>query len=289
MRTGLPSATAMIVAAARALASTTKAAECDPGDRMASALLPLPVEYALGVLEQSARVAPWLPRAVSLASFGMVDHLALRARAIDRALERAIASGIDQLVILGAGLDTRAHRMAALREAHVFEVDHPDSQAHKRVRATSLAVAARTLSYVPVDFTRDALGERLAAYGHDATRPTFWLWEGVVPYLERAAIRATLTAIAARSAPQSQLATTYVTHSLVWMRRARLFVSLGMNTIGEPVRTLLTPEGFGRLLVESGFSLLSDTNTHVWREQLADRRLRGAHIAYEHLAIAVRS
>lgn len=289
MHKGLPSVTAMIVAAARVLASTTRAAECDPGDRLARTLLPLPIDRALRALERSERVAPWLPRAVSLVSIGMVDHLALRTRAIDHALDAALAMGIDQLVILGAGLDTRAHRMPALCHTHVFEVDHPDSQAHKRLRATHLPRLAKDLTYVPMDFVHDSLEAQLVAHGHDATRASFWLWEGVVPYLDRSAIRSTLQAVARRSTAGSQLATTYVTGAMTRMRHAKVTMSLGMRTIGEPVRALIEPEEWQRLLVEHGFSLLSDSDTRQWRAEFADRRLRGAHIAYERLAIATRA
>jgi methyltransferase (TIGR00027 family) len=217
-----------------------------------------------------------------------VDHLALRARAIDRALEAGLATGIDQVVILGAGLDTRAHRLAALAHATVFEVDHPSSQAHKRARATRVPQSARRLVYVPVDFARDSLAEQLQAHGHAAQRATFWIWEGVVPYLELGAIRATLAAVAQRSVPGSRLATTYATPSLVWMRRARAAISLGMRALGEPVRTLLEPSEWRGLSFEAGFELLEDSGTRDWREKLADRRRAGVHIEYERLAVALR-
>jgi methyltransferase (TIGR00027 family) len=286
MRNGMPSLTAVAVASARALASTTRAAECDPHDSAALALLPRPIENALGALQASARVLPWLPRALSLASFGLVDHLALRSLVIDRALQAGLARGLEQVVILGAGLDTRAHRLDALRSAHVFEVDHPESQAHKRARAGSVSLQAGELTYVPVDFTRDSLQLELARHEHRADLPTFWIWEGVVPYLERAAIRATLHAVTERSARGSELAATYVTPSLVWMRRARVAVSFGFQSLGEPLRSMIEPDEWNRLLVEAGFELLSDTDTRDWRRELAHDRRVGLSIAYEHLAVA---
>ena len=130
-----------------------------------------------------------------------------RTVAIDEAV-RAAAS--PQVVILGAGLDGRAWRMPELRDVTVFEVDHPDSQREKRARAAALQRIAREVRFVPVDFTRDRLDDALAAAGHDPTRPTTWVWEGVVMYLERADIEATLAVIQRRSAPASRLVMMYL-------------------------------------------------------------------------------
>ncbi len=288
MRAGLPSVTAIFVASARALASSAGAAACDPGDRAARVLLPRTVNRALSALDRGARVAPFLPRAIALASFGLVDHLALRSLAIDRAAGSALARGIDQIVILGAGLDTRAHRLDALSSATVYEVDHPDTQANKRARAASLPLRADALCYVPVDFTHDSLSLRLDEHGHDPSRRTFWIWEGVVPYLERAAIRATLQAVAERSAAGSELATTYATPALIWMRHTKWLVSLGMRALGEPVRTLLEPDEYARLLVEGGFHGNSDTDTAAWLAMFGGERPLGAMISYERLSLATR-
>ena len=117
-----------------------------------------------------------------------------RTVAIDDAVRAATAP---QVVILGAGLDGRAWRMPELRDVTVFEVDHPDSQRVKRARVSALEPVARDIRFVPVDFTRDRLDDALAAAGHDATRATTWIWEGVVMYLELSDIDATLSVIAA--------------------------------------------------------------------------------------------
>jgi len=127
--------------------------------------------------------------------------MAIRTVAIDQAAREARAP---QVVILGAGLDGRAWRMPELREAIVFEVDHPDTQREKVARAASLVRTAREVRFVPVDFTRDRLDEKLAAAGHDSALPTAWIWEGVVMYLTRAEVEATMEVIARRSPAGSQ-------------------------------------------------------------------------------------
>ena len=138
-----------------------------------------------------------------------VDYETVRANAeviVPRtvAIDDAVRAHPDpQLVILGAGLDGRAWRMPELAGAAVFEVDQPASQQDKRDRAAGLPGIPP--AYVPVDFGRDRLGEALAAAGHRADRATTWIWEGVVPYLTRAEVAATVAAIAACSAPGSRL------------------------------------------------------------------------------------
>src|SRR5207253_10743350 len=119
------------------------------------------------------------------------------------------AAAASQLVILGAGLDGRAWRLSSLSNARVFEVDHPDTQAYKRERLGALKPAAKQVDFVPVDFEADSLEASLLRAGHDAAAPTAWVWEGVVMYLTPEAVRSTLKAIAARSAPGSTLIVNY--------------------------------------------------------------------------------
>ncbi len=289
MHKGLPSFTAMFVASARALASTTDAAIHDPGDQIARQLLPRPVRRALSLLERNVAHVPWLPRTLSRLSFDMVDHLALRARAIDHALDAAFARGITQVVILGAGLDTRAYRMQGASQASFFEVDHPDSQSQKRARAGRLHLLAGSLTYVPLDFDRDSLESELARHGQDAHAPTFWLWEGVVPYLDEAAIRGTLSAIAARSAPGTEVALTYLSKSLPLWRHARHVVTAAMSVIGEPLRSALDSSELESMLGEFGFHVTSDTDTNDWLRDLAHPTARRRLVPYERMALALRS
>ena len=134
-----------------------------------------------------------------------------RTVAIDDAV-RARAN--PQLVILGAGLDGRAFRMEELASVEVFEVDHPASQRDKRDRITELPSYAKSLHFVPVDFARDALDSALASASHQAKEPTTWIWEGVVPYLTRAEVEATLRVVGDRSEPGSRLIVNYQTPSV---------------------------------------------------------------------------
>lgn len=234
----LPSTTAMIVACARGIHGIP--------DDVSRRLVPRPI-------------ARTLEAALRVASFGLVPHVVGRTNAIDEVVRTHPAP---QLVILGAGLDARAHRMTELSETTVFEVDHPSTQAYKRPRAERLPVLARAVRYVAVDFERDDLGERLEATGHDASEPTTWIWEGVTMYLTRDAAVATLATIAARSANGSTLVLTYATPELSVgsrvVRAARPLVRPAFGLLGEPLRFLVTPEDMAALVRAHGFEVERD-------------------------------
>lgn len=136
---------------------------------------------------------PDRPFSVALRAF-----LVARSRYAEDNLGRAVAHGVSQYVLLGAGLDTFAHRnpYPGLR---VFEVDHPATQEWKRELLAAGGIdTPQRLTYAPVDFERQSLSEQLLAAGFDVDAPAFFAWLGVVPYLTLAAFRATVGFIAAR-------------------------------------------------------------------------------------------
>jgi methyltransferase (TIGR00027 family) len=133
------------------------------------------------------------PFSVSLRAF-----LVARSRYAEDKLAQAVANGVTQYVLLGAGLDTFAHRNPH-PNLRVFEVDHPATQQWKRdLLQTSEIPSPSTLTYTPVDFEHYSLAEQLQAAGLNPKVPTFFAWLGVVPYLTLAAFRATLGFIAAQ-------------------------------------------------------------------------------------------
>jgi methyltransferase (TIGR00027 family) len=164
------------------------------------------------------------------------DIMALRTSAIDSAVRDAIAAGATQLVILGAGYDGRAWRMPELTGVKVYEVDHPATQTDKRARAAELPPPNGTVSFVSIDFEREKLDAVLERAGHDRATPTCWIWEGVVMYLTRDAMRATLADVAKRSAPGSTLIVNYHT------AHRRFFARLVFRLIGEPQISAWTRE-----------------------------------------------
>jgi methyltransferase (TIGR00027 family) len=210
----------------------------------------------------------------------IADMMALRTTAIDTAVREAIVAGAKQLVILGAGYDGRAWRMPELAGLKVFEVDHPATQGAKRARAGELPSPIGTVSYVSMNFERESLDTALNRAGHDRTSPTCWIWEGVVMYLERDAIRATLKDIAARSAPGSTLIVNY--HE----PHRRILAQLIFRLIGEPHVSAWTPEEMADDLRSVGFVVREDSSMIDWSKRFAKGPTRVERGSYMRIAVA---
>jgi methyltransferase (TIGR00027 family) len=249
MQKGRGSKTAELVCMGRALAHGVLA----PG-RFAdpTALILLPDEAAREVRnEQAGKVPPGL-RARLRHQYLRVQAMMMAARTV--AIDDAVrAAGSPQVVILGAGLDGRAWRMPELRDVSVFEVDHPDSQRDKRQRVQKLEPVSLDIRFVPVDFEHDALEHALAHAGHDETRSTTWIWEGVVMYLTPRDIEASLAVVQRRSIPGSRVVIVYHAPALVLK-----LVGLLLKRLGEPLRSAFPPEQMRALLGRYGFEVSSD-------------------------------
>lgn len=193
-----------------------------------------------------------LRRTLGVASLGLSSHLVHRTKFIDDVVR---ASTARQLVILGAGLDARAHRLAELRDTVVFEVDQPSTQAYKRPRAVDLQVCAKEIRYVAVDFEKDDLGERLASAGHDDRAPSIWIWEGVTMYLTQEAVAGTLATVRAGSTIGSELVLTYVAPRTIGSLAKPVFM-----VIGEPLRWLVTPDDMHALARRHGFEVARESD-----------------------------
>jgi methyltransferase (TIGR00027 family) len=178
------------------------------------------------------------PFSVALRAF-----LVARSRYAEDQLAQAVSYGVTQYVLLGAGLDTFSYRNP-YPNLHVFEVDHPATQQWKRdLLQTNAIPIPDTLTYVPVDFEHQTLPEQLAAAGFDRTKPAFFAWLGVVPYLTLPAFRSTLAFIA--SLPlNSGLVFDYAQprEALPLLERLALdSLSSRVQQAGEPFRLFFTP------------------------------------------------
>jgi len=212
----------------------------------------------------------------------MADLMALRTTAIDTAVRDAIAGGATQLVILGAGYDGRAWRLSDLSGVRVFELDHPATQGQKRARVAELPPATGTVSFVAIDFEREALGAVLERAGHDPSSPTCWIWEGVVMYLTRDAMRSTLAGIADRSAAGSTLIVNY--HS----GQRGLFARLVYRLIGEPQISAWTREEMAADLRSASFVVGEDSGMADWNARFAQGEAKVERARYMRIAIARR-
>ncbi|MEO8099246.1 MAG: SAM-dependent methyltransferase [Acidobacteriota bacterium] len=212
-----PSRTSIWAAAARAVGSRTQPPQWHNPDKLADKLIGPAERELLGehplaaAMEHDTLELRRNPEVMSA-----VMTLIVRTKFIDESLQRAIANGATQVVILGAGWDTRARRFPdLLRNARVFEVDHPATQNWKRRRAEEvLGPGPANLTYLPIDFRHQSLADVLAAGGYDPSRKTCFIWEGVTMYLPEAAVRETLQWIA-RQAPGSSLVFDFAHSSLI--------------------------------------------------------------------------
>jgi methyltransferase (TIGR00027 family) len=146
-----------------------------------------------------------------------VRTLLIRTRFIDTRLQVAVRVGATQVVILGAGFDSRAYRFPELlKKTQVFEVDQPSTQQIKmrRVRE-SIGEPPRNVSYIGVDFRQDDLGIALALAGYRADLETFFIWEGVTMYLPKEAVVETLRWIATHSSPGSCIVFDYAYEAMI--------------------------------------------------------------------------
>ncbi len=186
--------------------------------------------------------------------------MAVRSRFAEDTLDAAVAHGVRQYVLLGAGLDTFAYRnpYPGLR---VFEVDHPDTQAWKQAQLAEGGVdVPPSVTFAPVDFERQTLADGLAAAGFDATRPALFAMLGVVPYLTLESLQSTWRFVAG-GARGSAIVFDYSVppESMSAVQRGVfLAMSLRVAAAGEPWKTFFTPAELRAHLVAAGFTSFED-------------------------------
>ncbi|WP_306324194.1 MULTISPECIES: class I SAM-dependent methyltransferase [unclassified Streptomyces] len=206
------------------------------------------------------------------ATRGFRAAMVSRARFIEDLVEQQSARGVDQYVILGAGLDTLAQRRPELAaRLDIYEVDQPAPQSWKRARLEALGYGIPPrLHLVPVDFeARESWWDGLTATGFDPRRPALVVSTGVAMYLTREATAATL-AQTAKLAPGSTLALSFILPAdlLDATDRPGMETSKqGASAAGTPFRSFYTPEDILTLAHEAGFA----TTHHVPGTQLATR------------------
>jgi methyltransferase (TIGR00027 family) len=181
---------------------------------------------------------PGRPFSVALRAF-----LVARSRYAEDNLACAVVRGVTQYVLLGAGLDTFAHRNPH-RYLRIFEVDHPNTQRWKReLLETARLPAPTNLTYVPIDFERQAFPEQLLAADFNPRVPTFFAWLGVVPYLTLEAFRATIDFIASQPAGTGVVADYSQPRSeLPFLEKlAHDSLAARVKLAGEPFQLFFTP------------------------------------------------
>jgi methyltransferase (TIGR00027 family) len=200
--------TAHLTAWARALGRLT-AGEAANGDYLAGRVL-LPYQRALNRVPKLAR---WLLERGLPGAFGYFNA---RTQYFDEVLLEEARAGLEQVVILGAGFDSRSLRFQhAMRTARVFEVDMPEVLALRTEHLVRNQNTPASAIAVPIDFERDDLGEALRALGYASSVRTLFLWEGVTYYLPEDAVKAVLSLVASHSGAGSTILFDYVTQAFV--------------------------------------------------------------------------
>lgn len=265
-----PSSTAQWTTVGRALELNRPPAQRIVSDEYAPLFLSTTSRVLLAQLTLAGPVVRAAERApaAGLSAFGLCRH-----RFIDEHLRTALQLGAEQVLILGAGYDSRAYRFAdEIAGRPVYEVDLPPLSRRKAeiVAAHPDRFGHAGIQRVEIDFRTQSLRDQLAAAGFVTGARTFVAWEGVTPYLDRAAVAATLDTLHELCGPGSRLALdlwrgTAGGHGAVGQLRslaARAFV-----VIGEPLAFGLQPSAARRFLATHGFAV-SDLVEH---DELAAR------------------
>jgi methyltransferase (TIGR00027 family) len=214
--------------------------------------------------------------------------LALRVAYLDRLVGIAVdRMSIRQVVILGAGYDTRAARLprAGVR---FYEVDHPATQASKRDKLSSLAgYPVDAATYASCNFEREDPIERLTASGFSASEPALVIWEGVVPYLSEVAVRATAKRLATGLDPRSLVAFDFVGKKLAAGRdlsEKDLQTRNYVGELGEPIQ--YGTDDILPLLVECGFKWVRSLDFNELALEMIGDYQRDRQFRFQHIALA---
>ncbi len=234
MRYGRPSLTARAIAAARGQLSRPRSREGDA--------------------EVEERLCAEFARSFRIGGDQLFHYLVARTRFFDERTLAALAGGLAQVVIVGAGYDGRALRFRTTG-VRFFELDHPVTQRDKFERLKRLGADLSHVSLVPADFTKDDVDAVLGAAGHDRTRGSLVVCEGLVIYLDRGVIRDLLKRLRRRASPDSILAIQLPIRSgKPWQEAQRAAFNVILSIAGEPPRTRFGPEEALELLRQTGWS-----------------------------------
>lgn len=216
--------------------------------------------------------APQIGRLSDWATDGLLQFVVARHRYMDDALVRALPRGVEQVVLLGAGYDMRAYRLAKqLRERPVFEVDHPATGRRKAriVEEHAKDLPRVHLRRVEVDFEKQSFRQELRKAGFREHRKTFFVWEGVSMYLTRSSVKKTLQTLRAMSVSGSHVVLDlwYLPDEHDLLSAARRFSSNLLALLGEPITFGIHPEDVGGFFQRLGFRVREVATADVLRKR----------------------
>jgi methyltransferase (TIGR00027 family) len=278
MRKNRPSLTATGIAIARAVESEKPAGERICYDPYARQFVPAWMYRLLGFFIKTGYA--------ELRGPGVNAFLVVRERYIDDVLQDSLTKGLQQLVILGAGYDSRPYRFDLQGRVKVFEVDHPLTQADKLEKVRRIfGEIPEHVTYVPLDFNTQLLSKRLLSSSFDPALFSLFIWQGVTMYLSPAAVDATLSLVVQNSAPGSAVVFDYVYQSvLVGLQKHSEISSMRRYRFltGEALTFGITQGSVQSFLLERGFRLAKDVSTAELKAaymtgKMADRKVAGGY------------
>jgi methyltransferase (TIGR00027 family) len=201
---------------------------------------------------------------------------AARMAFFDAAVDRYLPN-MTQLVILGAGFDTRAFRLPKDLRVRSFEVDTPKTQAIKRRMIAKTSLDATRITFVPANFEKGDWFARLVSAGFDPSKPALFLWEGVVMYLDREAVEDTLRKIGSCAAGSIVAFDYFTSEALSSQELYWRFARMSTRAVGEPLKFGVesrppTSERLAELLQPCGLSLVEQ---HILGKEAGKERAWG--------------
>jgi methyltransferase (TIGR00027 family) len=225
-------------------------------DPMIAEFLPAPLRLALRAAWVRERFRTMMEREAP----GVLGTMVCRTRYIDDAIRKAAADGIETVVLLGAGLDTRAYRLPELRTTTVIEIDLPSVQSRKTARLARCGGTPAHVRYIPTDLAAEPLASTLARAGLAPDARALFVWEGVTQYLPGDAVSSVVRVLGARPRG-TELLFTYIVEDAVTGRflpgRSDAFRKSAARQ-PEPWLFGLDPADVAPFLSERGFTLVED-------------------------------
>lgn len=229
-------------------------------------------------------VAPMMRVMDRVIGGGTLPHFPLRKRFIEDSVREAIRNGAGQLLVIGAGLDTLALRLAAeLPALHAVEVDHPASSAVKARGVAGAGLGSPNLVLIARDLSTHPLADALSEASWQRA-PSVVVAEGLLMYLPPTAVRALLLAIHEGTGPGSRLVFSWLPRTGSGMRLSPM-IRAGVALVGEPVRFSATPGELDALLANTGWKLMDAVDVHA--RYLMGTPLEGTRVTQmEHFSVA---
>ena len=199
---------------------------------------------------------------------GFHEHLVSRTRFIDDLIKKSAASGAEQYVLLGAGYDSRAHRLELPSSLRIFEVDQAEVQTRKRSKLPKELPNSENVTYVTVDFTNQSLTKKLMDAGFDQSKSTVFTLEGVSQYVTKEAVSSTIKEMATLTQKASSIFFISYVNELLnknpeacfgkgypnAAKRAKLITNLAAKA-GEPWVSFYGAEEIESVLSQNGYSI----------------------------------